>query len=66
MPIKPQALLIRCPKCSWQTVHVPRSDALMEQPPDSCPDCGGQQLDTEPFGIVSAVISSIASKLTKV
>jgi|JI10StandDraft_1071094.scaffolds.fasta_scaffold151559_4 hypothetical protein len=65
MPIKPHPKLMQCPNCGWQTIYAPRSDALIEHRPETCPKCGNKELDIKQAGIANLAISLIASLLKR-
>ena len=65
MPVKPQAQRVTCPQCGWATLYAPVSDALIEQPPSICQQCGSQELSYTPAGVVENALLLMLSLLKK-
>ena len=57
MPIKPPSLTIRCPKCGWQQIWQPASDALTltDLPPERCPRCQNADLRAQSATIIETL-----------
>lgn len=66
MPVKPQAQRITCRQCGWATLYAPASDALIEQPPSTCQQCGSKELSYTPAKVIKNILSSMLSRLKRV
>lgn len=66
MPVAPFPMEIRCPVCQWHTVWHPRSDALLPSdiPPDHCPKCGHQSLETRPASSLGGFIGTLVKVIS--
>lgn len=65
MPLKPQPLHIECRQCGWTTIFAPKSDALVELPPESCAKCGSEELSRSSASIVESVFAATGSLFGK-
>lgn len=65
MPLKPKPLHIECRQCGWTTIFAPKSDALVELPPESCANCGSEDLSRSSASIVESMVVAMGSLLGK-
>lgn len=63
MAIKPAPVLFTCPKCHWNKLFAPQSDALIESPPSKCPKCGREDLEVKPAGLLDNLAASFGKLL---
>lgn len=65
MPIPPPPINVSCPACGWETVIVPKSDAIvLGDLPRCCKQCGHEPLGMA-FAIRSATwLARLARKLS--
>ncbi len=61
MPLKPKPLHIECRQCGWTTIFAPKSDALVELPPESCAKCDSEDLSQSSANIVESVVAAMGS-----
>lgn len=62
MAIRPQPMLYRCPKCGWNEVYAPSSDALLQLPWEECPKCGCEELERKPAGVMDIFCEKVKLK----
>lgn len=65
MPVKPTPIRIECRQCGWSTVYAPRSDALVELPPESCGRCGSADLARSAANLLDSAVSAAFSLFKK-
>ena len=65
MPIKPNPVRIQCRQCGWSSIYAPRSDALLELPPNACEKCGNTDLEYSALTRLESAISSVTSLLNR-
>jgi len=66
MPLRPPAVVYRCPQCGWKKFSHPQSDALM--PGDvihRCPVCGHFNLETRLAEPLDVFLHSLAAPFSK-
>ena len=65
MPLKPKHLHIECRQCGWTTIFAPKSDALVELPPELCAKCGSEDVSQSSASIVESVVAAMGSLFGK-
>lgn len=65
MPLKPKPLHIECRQCGWTTIFAPKSDALLELPPETCAKCESEDLNRTSANIAKSVVAAMRSLFGK-